>query len=171
MHIRKWGGINMTARRKLLLSLAALTLCGLLVLVLILGNHSSTKKSGVAKASHKVVLTNASRALDSVSQQDIQTIEFTLYDKLIPTIPPSSQKGEYSGTVRQSSFVQTSNLYSDGVTEIPYYSFMVDIPAAKRSFSVALSGGQRYPFDILYVLCPTADQLPYKPFTCQDPEI
>lgn len=160
----------MNSRRRILIAVG-LGLCVLLVLIVALKQHSSRQAAHKPTASHLVNLTNANQYLNTISQPDIKSIESTLYDKTVTTLPKSNSAGSFAGVVRQNSYQQSSTVYSDGVTQIPVYSFMVDIPSVKRSFSVALSGGRQYPFDTLYVLCPTTDQLIYAAFSCQDPSL
>lgn len=166
----KWVGIKMGNKRKIII-IAVIGLCVVLVVLLTFRHQSPKRPMVTSTASHKVLLGNAGQYLSQISQPDLKEIELTLYDKLIATLPTSGVAGSYTGVVRQGSYQQTSNLYSDGVTQVPAYSFMVDIPGAKRSFSVALSGGPQYPFDTLYVLCPSPDQTIYPVFNCQDPGI
>lgn len=73
-------------------------------------------------------------------------------------------------TIRKGTFVQTFSAY-EAVTppiQVPTIVFTVDIPSVKRSYDVRLSGGYQYPYNILYVTCPSPSELIYGAFNCND---
>ena len=121
-----------------------------------------------ASGSHTVTLDNAATYLSGITGVDIQSIQSALYHKVSTTV--STPAGGYHATVRSGTVNKTSYTYAVDGTSMPYYRFLVDIPAVKQSFEVTLAGGINYSVDIVHVLCPQSDQLIYPKFECTDPE-
>lgn len=129
------------------------------------GNESKTPakvKSGI------VQLDNAADFAAWLPNDGLTTVEQTLYKRVKSYVV--SPLGIYHGTIRGNSLTTTYNRYQDeaSVIQVPTVHYIVDIPEARQSYAVHKSGGEDYPYDILYVKCLPADQLKYGEFGCVD---
>jgi len=131
--------------------------------------HTTTSSTGQTTTNaHSVKLDDAAAALPDIAGFDIESIQEALYQKISTTATGAT--GTYHATVRTGTVTQTSYTYAVDNSSIPYYRFMVDVPAIRQSFQVTFAGGVHYPVSIVHVLCPPADQLIYPKFECTDPE-
>jgi hypothetical protein len=116
----------------------------------------------------KVVdITNAEDFSDWIGD-DLTTVEKTLYDRVksYETLP----LGVYHGTIRAETFKTTYTSYQESspAVDVPTVKYIVDIPEAKQSYFVSRSGGEDYPYNILYVVCVPKEQMIYADFGCRD---
>jgi len=101
-------------------------------------------------------LNNPDYLLEESDQTQIsERIEFFLSKANIKTV---NLKGE----VRDGSFINTE---SDDGSRVEN-TFLVDIPAAKRTYKVMVRHEQD--FVNVYILCPSETELKYGAFTCED---
>jgi hypothetical protein len=102
----------------------------------------------------------------SISDSTLATIENTLFNR-VRKYSSDPSRG-YTGTIRKNTTTTTYVKYegSDTPINIPTVKFLVDIPKVKQTYEVSLSGGEEYPYNILYVLCPNKTQLKYPGFGC-----
>lgn len=101
-----------------------------------------------------------------VTADDIANIESAIYTKAANTT--AKTPGQLNGSIRKDSLKVSSYKYA-GKTSMPYYKFVVDLPAVRRTFRATLAGGENHAVDIVHVLCPSQSQLIYGKFECQDP--
>jgi hypothetical protein len=130
---------------------------------------SSQPATPAANSSIQTVqLANISTIAGQLDSKTIDSIESELYQRIMQNSNPAQVT--YEGTIRAGSFTAKSSEYSNGSNyqQVPTYTFLVDIPDVQQTYSVSFSGGDGYPYSILYVLCPTPDQLIYPAFTCSD---
>lgn len=86
----------------------------------------------------------------------------------------SDEPRELRASVRPGTLVQTFQPYSgaeatSGIPiQVPTQRFIVDIPDAEQSYAILRAGGPEYPYDNVYVLCPTKIQLKWANFGCVD---
>jgi hypothetical protein len=158
-------------KRRLIIIVVCL-LAVLLLLTVLLGSHSK-KQAGTTvtqQTPQGVNITNMASYSDSVDISNVPSVQRTLYDRIKETI--KSPAASYEANVRQGSLTTVYNDYSpsDAPVSVPTTNFLVDIPKAQRTFVVSISGGPDYPYNILHVLCPSAEQNAYAPFSCEDKE-
>lgn len=156
-------------QRKRLFILAVVVVVAL-SLILWLQVHRDSKNPSVQTAPTRgVVITNVSQLSRDLDQATIASIETTAYQRIAANFP-GTMADKYAAVVRAGTYEKQYHRYegTDPAEQVPSVSFLLDIPAAKESFTVTFSGGRGYPYSILYVLCPSADQLIYGDFGCVD---
>ena len=124
-------------------------------------------QQGAPKATKNgLTITNAQQYTDKLDWSVITSVQDAAYRRIIA----HGHAGAYQGVIRDNSFRISYVTYTavDPPVNVPQYQFLLDIPAAKQSYSVSFSGGSTYPYSILYVLCPGAGQLIYDDFGCVD---
>lgn len=144
-------------KSRLLLVISIVAALAIVGLVVALATH---KKGGSERPS--LTITNSS-LVQGIDDKDVTSIEAALLQKVVAS---SNTTTLYEATVRNNSVNVTYRLLNGIRT--PYYTFLVDIPAAQRTYNVTFYGGDGYELSILYVLCPKQSQLIYQPFSCQD---
>jgi hypothetical protein len=136
-------------------------ICGMATLFF-LNRPTKTNDAAIDPESTGLIITNANQYTDKLDGLSLASIQGETYRRLVTY----GQEGTYQGTIRPGSFHVTYSTYQSA--QIPQYEFLIDIPTAKQSYSVSYSGGPQYPYNILYVLCPSANQLRYGDFGCKD---
>lgn len=144
-------------KNRLLFILLVLIVLIATVLILVLATH----KKNVSQPS--LTITNSS-TLKGIDRKNLASIENRLLQRV--SASTSGSVTHYDATIRSGSLKLTYRLL-DGINT-PYYTFLVDIPTAQRTYNVTFYGGDGYELSILYVLCPTSSQLIYQAFSCQD---
>lgn len=170
MRTQKWVGVNMnTLRNRIIFSLVIATIIIAAIIVLVMPSGKKEPPVVVSHAeSSSVILTNAQAFSSWLDAEQIPDIEKDLYKRVAKYT--TSPEATYDGTIRRESFKTVHNDYDDNGTtvSVPSTTYIVDIPGAQQSYVVSFSGGDEYPYRILYVTCVKADQLKYGDFGCTD---
>lgn len=109
-----------------------------------------------------VTITNSSLFSDQLDPTTITSVQTGTADMM----KHNHTTGTYTGVIRGGSLTIDYVAYQG--QEIPETTFMVDIPAAKQSYEVDISGGPTFSFNILHVSCPPSDKVIYSGFHCKD---
>lgn len=129
------------------------------------GGDDGSKINQASNSQSKYVSLNDLSAYEqSVLEGSVDTIQSNLYRKLAQNYTNPDQT--YDAIIRENSLDVT--FYNRQGSKVPQIQFLVDIPTAKRTYKVTLFGGPQYPTNILYILCPTADESNYGNFECSD---
>lgn len=153
------------------IALLAVIAAGMLVLIMWLISSALNHKSTPAGSGEisGVTVTNIGQYVNDLGSTTISTIQDTLYQRVL-TNYKGAPTNHYDAIVRPGTYTKQLNNYGvdDPPEKVPSVTFMVDIPSVKESYSVSFSGGDSYPYKILYVVCPQPDQLMYGDFNCVD---
>lgn len=163
----------MTRKQKILI------ICSLVVIILgVVGymlvsrnRYDPSETTTDAASSTGVTITNLSDYSTWLDSSTTGSIESGIYTRIkqYSKLPAP----HYDAVIRTDSLHTTRGAFAgpDGPSDIPSVDFLVDIPQASQSYVITMTGGSKYPVNILYVLCPSADQLKYGAFGCTDGDL
>ena len=148
------------------ITLAAVIAAVLILAVILVRRQSDTSSS--ANSTNAVVITNLKHSAPSFEKENTSAVQKSLYSRIKSYSKNPSKK--YEGEIRDGSYRVTNNLYqgSEPSISVPTVEFIVDIPGAKQSYLVKDSGGKKYPFNIIHVLCVSKQQNIYPDYGCKD---
>lgn len=150
----------------LILVISLVVLAGLFVLLKPGGSDEGSDEP--KKQTSGIVQIDNAEDFSTWLEGDQTKVEQTLYDRVKSYT--TSPLALYHGLIRAESFKTTHTMYDESgeAIEIPTVKYIVDIPTAKQSYFVSKSGGEDYPYNILYVLCVPKEQMIYNDFGCKD---
>jgi hypothetical protein len=155
-------------KRILLVAIPALLFIGSMVYLFGADKKADTPEPGDKPTNSVVLLDNAQDFAIWLPDKDVTKVEQTIYNRVKEYT--ASPLAIYHGSIRATSFETRYTEYtvSDPPINVPTVTYIVDIPDAKQSYMVSKSGGENYPYNILYVLCVPKEQTKYADFGCKD---
>jgi hypothetical protein len=160
----------MSRRLKIIILVVLLVAAGIVVFVTTSSKSRYDPTENITNSASQphVTITNADDYGTWFDTNHIPAVESAIYKRIKDSIDlPASN---YNAVIRQDSLQTTYHPYEGGgsTTQVPTVAFLVDIPSASETYKVTFSGGEGYPYSILYVLCPSSNQLKYGDFGCKD---
>lgn len=155
----------MISRKKLLIVVGILVLLGVFVAIAIRRDNSTNQPTNSiqepdSNEAWTVTITNIDQYKE-VSSEQYSSLTKGLYTFLKKNVPTAGIA--YTGNIREGSYVKSLTPAQD-----PNIEFLVDIPKVERTYKVTIEGSEESEYQTIYVTCPTASELVYKPSSCND---
>lgn len=142
-----------------ILTLAIITLG---IIGLFSGNNSASQTSSVNAAPVAPVLTDSGLIIDNFKK------DTSINNTSTETSIESAISGHISTRVTLAGVVRTNSLKVTTSGTAKETRFIVDIPTIKQSYIASLGEDSQTGESSLYILCPTAQEMIYPSFNCQD---
>lgn len=153
-----------------LAGLVILLLIAIAVLILSLtSNHQAKPKTVANQPQPKIVPIKNIGSYSKINPKFTTSLEQSLYLQLkqsVKSIPKSYYGVVRSGSVTTSHTTEIVGFTSDKKVDVQIVSFLVDIPAAQRTYEAKTYSGGDGQVSQSYVLCPTKKENKYGDFTC-----